>query len=732
MATDIDGNLKLVITSRVSGTTAYWDWQVWSQSYGYSDSQAFDYSDAVSGSVEYFASSSTSQTKILKSGTVTKSGGTPGATYTLDGSVSGAFDGSAPSLSNVAATLPVASPAAPSAPAATRVSDTSQSLAWSRNATSSAPYSSQSVLRRRNGGAWATIVTGLSGSATSYTDTTTAADGKYEYRIKAINATGSATSSASSAIYTTPAAPTGAAAVKDASGDIVVTWANACTYGEYETEVWESQDGGAYALLATVGAGVATYSHVSPLTSVTHRYQVRAKTSTGTALYSTYSTTGTVTLTAPPNAPTGLGPSTTADATEDRTLVWTHNPTDSSPQSKFQLRHRASGGAWTTVSTVTSATSSWLLAGGTYANGATVEWEVRTWGESTTGGSDGTGASVYSATASFVTSARPTATISAPADAVTLTDSIIAIAWTYYQAASSVQAQWRVTLISGGVTLEVKSGSGTTAETTMATPGADATTYTVEVEVLSSAGLWSSVDSATFDVDYLPPSEVEAALVWDRDSGVVQLTLTKVSWDGTTTIEPVAATVDRSTDAGDTWTRIATALTLGDTTALVDTTVPTHADVLYRITAISALPSTFVGTPAEITINETERAYLGYGASFATILVFYGNLTLSSSAGRAESLEQFSGRVGADNRPAGVIISGEARMRDVSVAARFINSDAFARRDDFEAAALAGGLMCYRDPSPRAMFGKFSGLSTSESVSIFGDVSFLLSEATNA
>jgi len=623
-------------------------------------------------------------------------------------------------------------PSATGTPTVTRVSDTQHTVSWTRNATTGAPYTSQSVQRRRNGGSWATIVTGLSGSATSYSDTTTAANGKYDYRVVATNSAGSATSAASSPVYTTPAPPTGASAAKDASGNIVITWTNACSFAEYESEIWESQDGGAYALLTTKSTGVATHTHVSPSTSVTHRYQVRAKTSSGTALYSTYSTTETVTLTAPPNAPTGLGPSTVHDATEHRTLVWSHNPTDSSPQRKFQVRHRASGDAWTEETAVTSATSSWVLAGATYANGIIPEWEVRTWGEATTGGSEGTGASVYSATASFTTSARPSATISAPADAGTLTDSTIAVAWTYYQAASSAQAQWRVTLLDSlAATLEVKTGAGTAASTTMATTAEDGETYTVQVEVQSAAGLWSLVDDSTFDVAYLPPSEVTAALVWDRDAGVVQITLTKETWDDVATIEPAAATVDRSSDSGVTWSRVATAVTLSEATAVVDKTVPTVADSLYRITAISALPSTFVGTPAEIAINETERAYLGYGPSFATILVFYANLSLGSNVGRAEVLEQFAGRVGSDGQPAGVLISGESRFRDVTVAASFLNSDGFARRIDFENAALAGGLMYHRDPSPRAMSCRMSGLNTSENISAFGDVAFNLSEAAD-
>jgi hypothetical protein len=629
-------------------------------------------------------------------------------------------------------------PTAPSSVSATRVSDAQFTVGWTNNSTgnstTSAPYASQSVQRWDNvTNAWATIATGLSGAATSYTDSTTVANRRYQYRIVAINSSGSATSSASSAVQTTPNAPTTAAANRSGS-DIIVTFTEGQSSGMSVTfEIYDLPNGGAAVLLATVASGLGTYTHTSPNAAQTHQYKVRAKSAAGTTLYSTYATTGVVQLLTAPNAPTGLGPTTPADASESRTLSWTHNPIDTTAQRKFQVRHRASGGSWTTETAVTSDTSSWVLAGGTYSNGTTVEWEVRTWGSATSGGSDGTGASVYSATASFVTSARPTATISAPADAGTLTDSTIAAAWTYYQAASSAQAQWRVTLLDGtSATLEIKSGAGTAASTTMATPGQDGETYTIRVEVASTVGLWSIADESTFDVSYLPPSEVEAALSWDRNSGTVQLTLTKAAWDDVATVEPVSATIDRSDDGGDTWTRVATEVALGDTTAVIDTQVPTLATAQYRVTAISALPSTFVGASQGITINETERAYLGYGPSFATILVFYGNLSLSSKVERAEVVEVFAGRVGSDNRPAGVVISGETRTRDVGVAARFINADGFAVRDDFEDASLAGGLMLYRDPTGRVLYGRLSGLNTSESISIFGDVTFTMTEATGA
>jgi hypothetical protein len=85
---------------------------------------------------------------------------------------------------------------------------------WTRNASSAAPYDTQQVLRRvyNNGwGEWtgiATIGTGYTSSgAQSYTDSGCVANRRYQYRIKASNLAGEATSGLSAIVHTTPGAP---------------------------------------------------------------------------------------------------------------------------------------------------------------------------------------------------------------------------------------------------------------------------------------------------------------------------------------------------------------------------------------------------------------------------------------------------------------------------------------------------------------------------------------------
>lgn len=232
-------------------------------------------------------------------------------------------------------------PTAPGAPSLTRVSDVQQNLSWANNAATRAPYAYQVVQRWDNvSNTWYSITGALSGAATAYSDTTTAADREYKYRVVAVNNAGSATGAASSSIYTTPAAPTNAVATKAVS-DIVLTW-NDNSSAEEGFKVYESQNGGAYSLLATVGAGVATYTHVAPSAAVTHAYQVEAYRG---ALASARATSNTVVLLTNPLAPTLLAIASVFDAAAERTLTWQHNPVDGTAQTAAEIQYREVGAA---------------------------------------------------------------------------------------------------------------------------------------------------------------------------------------------------------------------------------------------------------------------------------------------------------------------------------------------------------------------------------------------------
>ncbi|MHB1323996.1 MAG: fibronectin type III domain-containing protein [Coriobacteriia bacterium] len=300
-------------------------------------------------------------------------------------------------------------PTAPGTPSLTRVSDAQQNLSWANNAATRAPYAYQVVQRwDKASNIWYDITGALSGAATTYSDTTTAANNEYKYRVRAVNSAGSATSTDSASIYTTPAAATNAVATKVVS-DIVITWADN-SIAEEGFKVYESQDGGAYSLLATVGAGIETYTHVAPSASVTHAYQVEAYRG---SLASARATSNTVVLLTNPLAPTLLAIAAVFDATAAQVLTWQHNPVDGTAQTAYELRYREIGApTWTDVAKTISVTSSHTFAAATFANNKNYEVQVRTYGQYTVAPEY----SPWSASATFATSAVPIATVQVPGD----------------------------------------------------------------------------------------------------------------------------------------------------------------------------------------------------------------------------------------------------------------------------------------------------------------------------
>lgn len=373
--------------------------------YHYNDSQTLSYSGSISGSTTFTNDDGTSSSgggaklRATKYYTYTYSsssyGSSPG-NRTFTASLSGAYNGVTPSKSVTDAipARPYAAPAAPSNVGVSRVSDTQTTITWTRNATSGKPYDNMYLQRSTNGGAWATVSSSISGTATSYTNGT-AANSKYKYQIRAENSAGNSAFVASPDIYTTPAVP-GAPTRTEISGPIQqITWSNSgMGYSEYQTEIIGYKNDVSVGVIGTVASGVATFDHttsnaVSPYTTSDRwKYTVRHRTASGTLLRSaeTAFTSETAGVTSPPNAPTNLHPAgVVKDPTKANDLTWQHNSTDSSGQQKFIVRHRVNGtSTWTTIAEVTSTSSAWTMPANTYTSGQDVEWQVQTKGSDAT------------------------------------------------------------------------------------------------------------------------------------------------------------------------------------------------------------------------------------------------------------------------------------------------------------------------------------------------------------
>jgi hypothetical protein len=624
----------------------------------------------------------------------------------------------ATSTANINTALPdiVQDPTAPTSLTATRISDTQIDLAWTNTSTSHHEYASVKVYRSTNGGSYANIVT--LGVVTSYSDTTTSADNKYTYKVQAVNAAGTADSSASSAVYTTPDAPGTPVASKLGSGNIQLDWTNNVGYGDsaYTTRIEHSANGGAFSELTSVSGGVATYEHVSPNPAQTHTYKIRARSTTGSLNSSYSSNSNVIVLLTTASAPTGLSPSGVAvDATEDTLLSWTHNPTDGTPQKRYQLQHDSDGGAsYTTVGPTTTATQSYNLAGGTYANGLTITWRVETAGENNT-------LSSYSSVATFTTSARPTATLDDLSD---YNSSALVAGFTYFQAQSSLQATWRAYLYdSDDNLLESKSGT-TEVEVTFSTPLSNATTYTVKVYVTSAAGLESLVEDQEFTTDFLPPADTFVSASYDVDSGSMILTVT--ADDAVEDVTSAVATVDVQRKVNDgAWVTIISGLTLTDEgdglTAIVTDHIPTiNGTNTYRVVAYSAVPTSGLSAEEVEVTTESGWCFLNTSTLFSTYAKFRAKPQIQAKTSRAKALYHFAGRI----KP--VQLTGEAQDLVLSISGMLINDSS--TPEEFEDMAYVDDVVCWRDPTGRRIFASIGDVTTSRESQVFSNVSFGLVE----
>lgn len=554
-------------------------------------------------------------------------------------------------------TQAVAKPVATSAPSVTRNSNTSQSLTWTRGSQTQGPYASQQVLRATHtGGAWqpAVVIAALSGSATSYTDTTTVANRTYSYRIRATNASGSATSASAGSVWTTPGVPTNVQATKAASGNIVVSWgppsgASAPEYLKYEVQ-WSTDGGSSWDPLQTTGFDARSYTHTSPDPSLPHRYRVRTVVGTtgevGSGLTSGYVATSIVQLLTPPLAPTGLRstPAGTVDRTQAITLTWQHNAVDSSEQTKYLLHHRRIGMIpWTVVGPVTSGDSSHTLPPNTYPAGVGFEWQVATWGLHAEN-------SPLSAVSTVQLSSVPGVSISTPAEDAVIGGTSLTTSWTYSDPDGDPQGSWEATLFGpGGELLETRSGANTATSTTF-TYRLQETAYSVKVRVRDSRGLWSPQDTRDFTVSYpLPPTPVVSGHLWDWQRGTVELSFT-VPTPTSGQIAPTHLEVWRSIDDGAYERLIANLPPLS--MSYLDTTPTVDGKNTYVVVAVSDLPSVAQSDPTVAAANVVTpmatdgrpAVWINGGPGFTTVGRLATEVTVEASRTRERVLHRYAGR----------------------------------------------------------------------------------------
>lgn len=548
---------------------------------------------------------------------------------------------------------------APTALTITRVSDTSQTASWTRNATTGAPYTSQQLQRRTytNGVAssWATVgtisTTRTNSGTETLSDTSTVANREYDYRVVAFN-TGSPNGVAggtSARVRTTPAEPTGLGAVKSGA-NINVTGTPQHTAGSATYEWQDNPNGGGWVNVAgTTTSPDRLFTGVDP--TQTHSYRSRASVTSGTVnsttLYSTWSAASpTVQLQAPPLAPTLVSPSESVSNSGNVTFTWRHNPVDTTAQRAAEIRYRVNGGAWVTGSTTTAQT--WTT-GALAGLCGSVDWQVRTKGQYTTSPTDDE-FGPRSAVSTFQLSSTPTATISSPS--VTYPTSVTVLTWAYFSTCGSAQTNWEAQLWDDDTNLQMGSTRTGTTQTSTTFSAANqilstGQQYRVRVRVRSAAGLWSSWTQRIFTTDFPLPPAVDAMPEFDCVTGFVNVS---TNCPGP---EVDHIVIQRLHDEG--WVDLSGELECGS--SIMDRLVPVGGESCWRVLSFTSIGAVREGTPACLTFRDATRgacsgneipvmeAYLSAGPAYGRVIQLAADLQINEPEfGRSQvSLVKFAG-----------------------------------------------------------------------------------------
>lgn len=276
-----------------------------------------------------------------------------GVTYAYQVVAFGWAGSSAPS-STATVTTPIA-PAAPTGLSASAAGSTRVNLTWVDATTTETGFRLE---RSTNGVAFTTLAS-VAANVTTYADTTVAASRTYFYRVIATSAGGDSPASNVASVTTpsaVPATPTGLTATAISSTQINLAWVDASS-NESGFRIERSTDGTTYALLASVGANVTTYSNTGLTAGRKYYYRVIATSTAGNSPASTVASA--TTLAAPPAAPTTLKAS--AASTTQINLTWADKSTN---ETGFEVQRSADGGVtYLTVATTAANIKSYASTG---------------------------------------------------------------------------------------------------------------------------------------------------------------------------------------------------------------------------------------------------------------------------------------------------------------------------------------------------------------------------------
>ncbi len=304
-------------------------------------------------------------------------------------------------------------PKAPTSFAVSRVSDSSQSLTWSRNCTDMAGHymwQNLHIERKDGNGSWVQIKT-LGWSALNYTDNTTKSGYKYTYRMRASNCEGAYSPyTPEVTVYTTPN-PLGSLSISKLSDSVVQLTGGTLWGWRNGINAQRSLGGGSWANVSVSETSTGVWRDNSVPADNSVKYRIRAfvkqggSTNAGNYLYGAWKETSAVTTTRAPNAPSVTVARDLYEAYESLSVAWSINHPDGTAQSAAQVEVSRNGSVILTRNITGSAKTCSHSLGG-WADG-TYSVRVRTKGLSESWGA-------WSGYVPFTVATRPSVHITVP------------------------------------------------------------------------------------------------------------------------------------------------------------------------------------------------------------------------------------------------------------------------------------------------------------------------------
>jgi phosphodiesterase/alkaline phosphatase D-like protein len=236
-------------------------------------------------------------------------------------------------------------PAAPGGLKATAVSNTRINLVWTDN--SSAEQGFKIEVKIGASGVYTRIAT-VGANATTYASTGLEANTQYFYRVRAYNVdghSGYSNEASATTLPNPPVAPSGLQGIPVSNTQIKLSWTdNSDNETGFKIERRLSS-AIAYTLIATLGAGVTSYSSTGLSPNSTYSYRMYAYNASGNSAYS--NVVSVRTLPNPPAAPSGLAATPMSNSQID--LSWKDNAGN---ELGFIIERKTLAGAYAIIDTL--------------------------------------------------------------------------------------------------------------------------------------------------------------------------------------------------------------------------------------------------------------------------------------------------------------------------------------------------------------------------------------------